>query len=213
MTATSRAVEYISLSNSPTSRPWGFENSVLVMPSSAALAFMAATKASLGSCPSAARVAPTVSAMAMAASLPEGTMRPVSAACSDSLSPTASSADDSPTVPAASLTVTVVSRGIPESRATMAVITLVMEAMWVCVSASREKYTVPSAPTTMAYFAVTFGQATAGSPRSATVVPSSWSVPRTSARAGAGAKIPPARTAASKQASARLVRQARRLRD
>ena len=143
MRATSPAVEYISLSNSSMSSPWGFANRECSMPSSAALAFMASTKASLADWPSRASPAPTASAMAMAASLPEGTMSPVRAAWRVSVSPAWRFAEDSPTAAASGDTVTFVSRGNPESRATMAVITLVMEAMWDWVSASRAKSTAP----------------------------------------------------------------------
>ena len=80
------------------SSPWGLENSVSVIPSSAALAFMAATKASLAVCESSVFIpSPNVSAIAMAASLPEGIMSPASAASRVSVSPAHRLADDSPT--------------------------------------------------------------------------------------------------------------------
>lgn len=69
------------------------------------------------------------------------------------------------------LTVTVLSRGTPESSATMAVIILVMEAMCDRSRAPREKSTVPSSSMTSAKDAVTFGQTTAGSPRASTEAP------------------------------------------
>ena len=54
-------------------------------------------------------------------------------------------------------TVQVVSRGMPLSRATTAVMTLVMDAMAMGVSALREYRTVPSPSTTIASVAEMFG--------------------------------------------------------
>ena len=56
-----------------------------------------------------------------------------------------------------SVTVQAVSRGMPLSRATTAVMTLVMDAMAMGVSALREYRTVPSPSTTIASVAEMFG--------------------------------------------------------
>ena len=77
-------------------------------------------------------------------------MSPASAASRVSVSPAHRLADDSPTCAASWLTVTVLSRGTPESSATMAVMILVMEAMCDRSRAPREKSTVPSSSMTSA---------------------------------------------------------------
>ena len=82
--------------------------------------------------------APTVSAMATAASLPEGTSSALKASSRVSTSPSCRSAEDSPTEAALPLTTTCVSSGA-FSKATMAVMIFVMEAIWVGACALRSK--------------------------------------------------------------------------
>ena len=133
--ATSAAQLCWSPANSPSSKPCGFSNTVSVQPSSAAFAFMEATNAS--------SLPPIVSAMATAASLPDGTSSALSATSSGMASPSCNPADDSPTAAAAAETVTVESSDTaPEataSSATMAVMTFVMEAICVGLVALRSK--------------------------------------------------------------------------
>ncbi len=91
-------------------------------------------------------VLPTHSAIAMAASFPDGTIRPLSASSRLKTSPVLSPALDSPTVAAFELTTISVSVEAC-SRAMMAVIIFVTDAICTGVSALRSKYTVPFSST------------------------------------------------------------------
>ena len=129
------------------SRPCGFAKSVFVQPSSAALLFIASTNAAWAALSAPPSEPPTASAIAIAASFPDEVRSAFSASSSVSTSPSLSAADDSPIVAASLLTVIFVSSEAFSS-ATMAVMILVTDAICVCVSASRSKYTVPSSSTT-----------------------------------------------------------------
>ena len=125
--------------------------------------------------------------MAMPASLPEGTMSAYRAVSSDMVSPSKSPALDSPTVAASLSTVTVRSRGAFSS-ATTAVMIFVSDAIFTSAFTSREKYTVPSDPTSIACVASISGHASAERPRAATVLLPISSLSSTSAKAAAGAE-------------------------
>ena len=136
ISATSCAVECISPAHSSKSRPCGFLKSVPVQPSFLARSFMAFTNVASASLVLGSIFLPTYSASTMAASLPEGIIRPRSACSTVSSSPSSKPAVELPTVAAALLTVTF-SSILQFSTVRIAVMTLVIEAILTCSSASR----------------------------------------------------------------------------